>query len=70
LALKVAKRGRAQANTQYTSAFFGTVNVIRLHAEPEKIGQITVFRVKVTAHGVSDAHEQEELRVSHSLHPV
>jgi hypothetical protein len=44
------------------------VNVIRLHAEPEKIGQITVFRVKVTAHGVSDAHEQEELRVSHSLH--
>jgi hypothetical protein len=29
LALKVAKRGRAKANTQNTSAFFGAVNVIR-----------------------------------------
>jgi hypothetical protein len=29
LALKVAKRGRAQANTQNTSAFFGAANVIR-----------------------------------------
>jgi hypothetical protein len=70
LALKVAKRGRAQANTQNISAFFGAVNVIRKHAELDKIGQITVFRAKVTAHDVSDAHEQKELRVSHSLHRV
>jgi hypothetical protein len=40
LALKVAKRGRAQADTRNTSAFFGAVNVIRYHAGPDKLGQI------------------------------
>jgi hypothetical protein len=40
LALKVAKRGRAQADTQNTSAFFGAVNVIHYHAGPDKLGQI------------------------------
>ncbi|HEV3160980.1 MAG TPA: hypothetical protein VGZ89_13500 [Xanthobacteraceae bacterium] len=70
LALKVAKRGRAQANTQKTSAFFGAVNLIRYHAGPDKLGQDTFFRVKVTARDVSPTPDQEELGVSHSLHFV
>jgi hypothetical protein len=74
LALKVAKRGRAQADTRNTSAFFGAVNVIRYHAGPDKLGQIIFFRVKVTAHDVSPTPDQKELGkelgASHSLHFV
>lgn len=70
LALKVAKRGRAQADTQNTSAFFGAVNVICYHAGLDKLGQIIFFRVKVTAHDVSPTHDQKELGGSHSLHFV
>jgi hypothetical protein len=70
LTLKVAKRGRARANTQNTSAFFGAVNLIRYHAEPDKLGQVTFLRVKVTAHDVSQTHDLKGLGVSHSLHFV
>jgi hypothetical protein len=47
LALKVAKRGRAQANTQKTSAFFGAVNLIRYHAGPDKLEQDTFLEWKL-----------------------
>jgi len=48
-------------HTQNMSAFFGAVNAIRYHAEPDKLGQAAFFRVKVAAHDVNGTQDQKEL---------
>ena len=57
------KTGPGSKQTQNTSAFFGAVNLIPYHAELDKLGQVALFRMKVTTRDVSKTHDQKELCV-------
>ncbi len=57
LALNIAKWGRSGASTQNMPAFCGAVNSITYQARPDKLGQVTFFKVKVTAHDVKQRHD-------------
>lgn len=59
LALNIAKRGRAGASTPNTSAFSGAADLIGYQTGPDKLGRIIFFKVKVTAHDVSQRRGQK-----------